>query len=208
MSAQEGTVYLIDDDASVRDALCLLLSLKGMRTQVFASGESFLEAYRPDWRGCVLSDLRMPGMSGLDLQAVLRDRQIPLPLIILTAHGDVATVRRALKNGALDFLEKPFEEDLLLEILSNALRVDRERRIGEDERAAASDRLANLTAREREILAPVAAGKQNVEIAAQFGISPRTVEVHKARIMEKLGCRTLAELIRKIGQLIDISASP
>jgi FixJ family two-component response regulator len=208
MNDQEGTVYLIDDDASVRDALCLLLSLKGMRTQVFASGESFLEAYRPDWRGCVLSDLRMPGMSGLDLQAVLRDRQIPLPLIILTAHGDVATVRRALKGGALDFVEKPFEEDLLLEILSNALRVDRERRICEDERAAASDRLANLTAREREILAPVAAGKQNVEIAAQFGISPRTVEVHKARIMEKLGCRTLAELIRKIGQLIDISASP
>jgi len=147
-------------------------------------------------------------MSGLDLQAVLRLRQIPLPLVILTAHGDVAAVRQALKNGALDFLEKPFEEDLLLQILSNALRVDRERCIGEDERAAASDRLANLTAREREILAPVAAGKQNVEIAAQFGISPRTVEVHKARIMEKLGCRTLAELIQKIADLVDISASP
>jgi FixJ family two-component response regulator len=198
MSDQEGTVYLIDDDASVRDALCLLLSLNGMRTQVFSSGESFLEAYRPDWRGCILSDLRMPGMSGLDLQAVLRQRQVPLPLVILTAHGDVAAVRQALKNGALDFLEKPFEEEMLLQILSNALRVDRERCIGEDERAAALDRLANLTAREREILAPVVAGKQNVEIAAQFGISPRTVEVHKARIMEKLGCRTLAELIQKI----------
>jgi FixJ family two-component response regulator len=208
MSDQEGTVYLIDDDASVRDALCLLLSLNGMRTQVFSSGESFLEAYTPHWRGCILSDLRMPGMSGLDLQAVLRLRQIPLPLVILTAHGDVAAVRQALKNGALDFLEKPFEEDLLLQILSNALRVDRERCIGEDERAAVSDRLANLTAREREILAPVAAGKQNVEIAAQFGISPRTVEVHKARIMEKLGCRTLAELIQKIADLVDISASP
>ncbi|MDB6162013.1 MAG: two component transcriptional regulator, LuxR family [Gammaproteobacteria bacterium] len=198
MSDHEGSVYLIDDDAGVRDALCLLLSLKGIRTQVFASGESFIEAYRPDWLGCILSDLRMPGMSGLELQAVLKQRQIPLPLVILTGHGDVAAVRTALKNGALDFLEKPFEEELLLEVLNNAFRVERERRIGEHERAAASDRLANLTAREREILTPIVEGKQNVQIAAQFGISPRTVEVHKARIMEKLGCRSLAELIRKI----------
>jgi FixJ family two-component response regulator len=198
MSDHEGTVYLIDDDAGVRDALCLLLSRKGIRTQVFSSGDSFIEAYRPDWHGCILTDLRMPGMSGLELQAVLKQKQVPLPLIILTAHGDVAAVRTALKNGALDFLEKPFEEDLLLDILVNALRVDQERRAGEHERAAASDRLANLTAREREILAPLVQGKQNLEIGEQFGISPRTVEVHRARIMEKLGCRTLLELVRKI----------
>ncbi|MDB6012159.1 MAG: two component transcriptional regulator, LuxR family [Gammaproteobacteria bacterium] len=196
MSDQDGTVYLIDDDSGVRDSLGLLLSLKGIRTLVFASAESFIGAYRPEWHGCVVTDLRMPGMSGLELQAALRQRQIDLPVVVLTAHGDVATVRTALKNGALDFLEKPVEDDILLEVVQNALRLDREQRVSTTERAAVSERLARLTAREREILTPLAAGQQNLDIAAQLGISPRTVEVHKARIMEKLGCRSLADLIR------------
>lgn len=193
---ESGTVFLIDDDPSVRDSLSLLLSLKGVRTQLFANAESFIEAYRPGWVGCVLTDLRMPGMTGLELQAALRAREIELPVVVLTAHGDVATARAALKNGAFDFLEKPIDDALLIEVLGNALRVDRERRTAVTTRAFVSARFERLTEREREILALITAGHQNREVAAQLGISPRTVEVHKARIMEKLGCRSLAELIR------------
>ena len=196
MNEQQGTVFLIDDDPGVRDALTLLLSLKGMSTQPFATADTFIQAYQPERAGCVLTDLRMPGMTGLELQAALAERHIDVPLVVLTAHGDVATARAALKNGAFDFLEKPVDDDLLVEVLCNALRVDRERRTASISRSAADTRLERLTAREREILALLAAGHQNREIAAQLSISPRTVEVHKARIMEKLQCHSLAELIR------------
>ena len=168
-----------------------------MRTLPFANAESFIETYRPEWPGCVLTDLRMPGMTGLELQAALRGRGIAVPVVVLTAHGDVATARAALKNGAFDFLEKPIDDAVLLEVLENALRADRERRAVAASRSASDERLERLTAREREILALIGAGHQNREIASELGISPRTVEVHKARIMEKLECRTLAELIRK-----------
>jgi two-component system response regulator FixJ len=196
MSDQEGTVFLIDDDLGVRDSLGLLLSLKGIRTQLFATAESFIAAYRVEWPGCVLTDLRMPGMTGLELQSALRERQIDLPVVVLTAHGDVATVRTALKNGAFDFLEKPVEDAMLLDVLQNALRVDRERRASATARSAATGRLERLTAREHEVLTLLAAGRQNRDIAVDLGISPRTVEVHKARIMEKLDCHSLAEVIR------------
>ena len=196
MNEQQGTVFLIDDDPGVRDALTLLLSLKGMSTQPFATADTFIQAYQPERAGCVLTDLRMPGMTGLELQAALAERHIDVPLVVLTAHGDVATARAALKNGAFDFLEKPVDDDLLVEVLCNALRVDRERRTASISRSAADTRLERLTAREREILTLLAAGHQNREIAAQLSISPRTVEVHKARIMEKLQCHSLAELIR------------
>ena len=196
MNNQDGTVFLIDDDPGVRDALSLLLSLKGMSIRPFATAESFIEAYQPERAGCVLTDLRMPGMTGLELQATLTARHIHVPLVVLTAHGDVATARAALKNGAFDFLEKPVDDELLVEVLRNALRVDRERRAATSSRSAADARLERLTTREREILALLAAGHQNREIAAQLAISPRTVEVHKARIMEKLDCHSLAELIR------------
>ena len=196
MNEQQGTVFLIDDDPGVRDALTLLLSLKGMSTQPFATADTFIQAYQPERAGCVLTDLRMPGMTGLELQAALAERHIDVPLVVLTAHGDVATARAALKNGAFDFLEKPVDDDLLVEVLRNALRVDRERRTASSSRSAADTRLERLTAREREILTLLAAGHQNREIAAQLSISPRTVEVHKARIMEKLQCHSLAELIR------------
>jgi len=196
MNEQQGTVFLIDDDPGVRDALTLLLSLKGMSTQPFATADTFIQAYQPERAGCVLTDLRMPGMTGLELQAALAERHIDVPLVVLTAHGDVATARAALKNGAFDFLEKPVDDDLLVEVLCNALRVDRERRTASISRSAADTRLERLTAREREILTLLAAGHQNREIAAQLSISPRTVEVHKARIMEKLQCHSLAELMR------------
>jgi RNA polymerase sigma factor (sigma-70 family) len=193
---ENDTVFLIDDDPGVRDSLTLLLSLKGIRTQPFATAESFIETYRPEWHGCVLTDLRMPGMTGLELQMALRERHIEVPVVVLTAHGDVATARAALKNGAFDFLEKPIDDAMLLDVLRNALRVDRERRSTMAARAATDRRLERLTQREREILALIAAGHQNREIAAQLGISARTVEVHKSRIMEKLECRSLAELMQ------------
>src|SRR4029077_14746273 len=172
---EEGTVFLVDDDAGVRDSLTLLLSLKGLRTQPFATAESFIETYRPDWSGCVLTDLRMPGMTGLELQAALRERQMEVPVVVLTAHGDVATARAALKNGAFDFLEKPIDDGMLLDVLQNALRVDRERRGAEKTPARAvggrrgaappppppAPRRERPPAREREILALLAAGHQN-----------------------------------------------
>jgi RNA polymerase sigma factor (sigma-70 family) len=196
MNDQEGTVFLIDDDPGVRDALTLLLSLKGLSTQPFATANSFIEAYRPERAGCVLTDLRMPGMTGLELQAELAARHIEVPLVLLTAHGDVSTARAALKNGAFDFLEKPVDDAQLVEVLRNALRVDRERRAAVTARATTDRRIERLTKREREILELIAAGHQNREIATQLGISARTVEVHKARIMEKLECHSLAELMR------------
>lgn len=196
MNDQEGTVFLIDDDPGVRDALTLLLSLKGLSTQPFATADSFIEAYRPERAGCVLTDLRMPGMTGLELQAELAARHIEVPLVVLTAHGDVSTARAALKNGAFDFLEKPVDDAQLVEVLRNALRVDRERRAAVTARATTDRRIERLTKREREILELIAAGHQNREIATQLGISARTVEVHKARIMEKLECHSLAELMR------------
>jgi two-component system response regulator FixJ len=196
MNDQEGTVFLIDDDPGVRDALTLLLSLKGLSTQPFATADSFIEAYRSERAGCVLTDLRMPGMTGLELQAALAARHIEVPLVVLTAHGDVATARAALKNGAFDFLEKPVDDAQLVEVLRNALRVDRERRAAVTARATTDRRIERLTKREREILELIAAGHQNREIATRLGISARTVEVHKARIMEKLECHSLAELMR------------
>ena len=196
MTHEDGTVFLIDDDAGVRDSLSLLLSLKNISTQPFASADSFLETYTPERSGCVLTDLRMPGMTGLELQTAMRERHIELPIVVFTAHGDVATARAALKNGAFDFLEKPVDEAMLLDVLRNALRVDRERRSAATERSTSGQRRDRLTEREREILKLLTIGHSNREIAAQLGISPRTVEVHKARIMEKLECRSLAELIR------------
>ncbi|MBV6425034.1 MAG: Transcriptional regulatory protein FixJ [Steroidobacteraceae bacterium] len=197
----DATVFVVDDDAAIRDALSLLISLRGLRAQVFASAESFLDTYRDAWRGCLLVDLQMPGMSGLELQAELNARGITLPVIVLTAHGDVATTRAALKNGAVDFLEKPVDDAVLMDVLGNAIRLDAERHDTAHARAAAAERLARLTPRERDVLRLLAQGRQLREIAQQLEISPRTVEVYKARMMEKLGCRTLADVVRAGSEL-------
>jgi len=192
----DATVFLIDDDASVRDSLSLLLSLKGIRTQVFAAAETFLETYRPEWRGCVLTDLQMPTMSGLDLQRALLDKGISVPVVVLTAHGDVQTTRLAMKSGAFDFLEKPVNDEVLLDVLNNAIREDSLRHGTQSAENAVRSRLSRLTPREREVLDLLVEGLSQREIAGRLTISPRTVEVYKARMMEKLQCRNLAELIR------------
>jgi RNA polymerase sigma factor (sigma-70 family) len=195
-ASTDTTVFVVDDDASIRDALSLLISLKGLRASVYSSAEDFLAVYDPGWRGCLLTDLKMPGMSGLDLQALLRQRGVTLPVVVLTAHGDVSTTRAALKNGAVDFLEKPVDDEVLVDVLRNAIRIDEERHRANTESAQTAARLARLTSRERDVLELLAQGLQHREIAERLAISPRTVEVYKARMMEKLQCRTLADVVR------------
>jgi FixJ family two-component response regulator len=192
----DPTVFLVDDDAAIRDALSLLISLKGLRTAVFASAESFLQTYSPDWRGCLLTDLKMPGMHGLELQEVLVQRKVELPVVVLTAYGDIATTRTALKNGAADFLEKPVDDDVLIDVLRNAIRLDEARHRVVAERTDTLERLNRLTPRERAVLNLLAEGLQHRDIAERLQISPRTVEVYKARMMEKLHVRSLAEMVR------------
>jgi FixJ family two-component response regulator len=184
------TVFIVEDDASVRDALSLLLSLRGYPTAVFASAEDFLGALAPHWRGVVIADIRMPGMSGLDLQAALAAHPSHLPVIIITGHGDIAAARQAFKAHAVDFLEKPFDEERLLRSIEEAMRG-----LPSEERVAQF-----LSPREREVLDLVVEGLDNRTIGERLAISPRTVEVHKARVMAKLGASNLAELIRIAGR--------
>ena len=189
-------VYLVDDDAAVRDALRLLLDLRGLAVEVFASAAEALVRIDRTSRGCVLTDLRMPVMTGLELMFELRKRSIDLPVVVLTAHGDVSTTRAALRGGAFDFLEKPVDEDILADVLSHAICEDargHQRRLETDARLA---RIGTLTPRERQVLTLLGQGMQNREIAVTLTISPRTVEVYKARMMEKLGCASLADVVR------------
>lgn len=190
------TVFVVDDDVSVRDSLSLMLSLQGFRTASFARGEDFLAVLQPDWLGCVVADLKMPGMSGLELQQTLGRREASLPVVVITAHGDVAASRQAFKADAVDFLQKPFDDEQIVVAIEQAFqRID----VRETERAARRRQaaaLALLTAREREVMHLLGEGLQNREVAERLGLSPRTVEVHKARIMAKLGVRNLAELVR------------
>jgi RNA polymerase sigma factor (sigma-70 family) len=197
MSGAAQTVHIVDDDAAVRDSLALLLELKGLPARSYASAEAFLKAYdgRP---GCVVVDLRMPGMSGLALQEELKRRGIALPLIMVTAYGDVPTARAALKAGAFDFVEKPIEEERLVATLQAALAAAQAERAGAEELAAFRARLERLTAREREVLDMVVEGRHNREIAEALAISPRTVEVYRARMMEKLRVRRLPDLVRLV----------
>lgn len=198
MIMTEPTIFIVDDDAAVRDSLSLLLGLKGLNTRCFAAAEDFLAACQPDWHGCLLLDIRMAGMDGLELQQRLNARQITLPIIFITAHGDVAAARSALKAGAADFLEKPLDDRMLTAAIADALeRNTRQRDVAAEVNEIAA-RMARLTARERDVMAKVADGLPNRGIALQLGISPRTVEVYKARMMEKMQVRSLSELIRLV----------
>jgi two-component system response regulator FixJ len=184
------TVFIVDDDPSVRDALALLLSLRGYPTAMFASAEDFLGALTPRWRGVVLADIRMPGMSGLELQQALAEHRSQLPVIIITGHGDVAAARQALKAHAVDFLEKPFDDARLIQAIDEALS-----------QAGSAAQLPNplaitLSKREKEVMRLVVDGMDNRSVGEQLGISPRTVEVHKSRLMAKVGAKNLAELMR------------
>lgn len=192
MHAEHLTVFIVDDDASVRDSLALMLGLSGYRTVLFADAEAFLAAWQPRWAGCVVADLRLPGKTGVELQAELQARGSRLPFVIITAHGDVPTARAAFQAHAVDFLEKPFDQGHLRSAIERSFSRE-SRRL---QRSAEAARLSTLTARERDVLEHAARGLHAKEIAVQLGISPRTVEVHKTRIMEKLGVRNIGELVR------------
>lgn len=190
------TVFIVENDQSVRDALGLLLGLKGYPVAMFADAESFLAAYRPEWRGCLLVDIRMPGMDGLALQRRLLDSGCSMPSIVMTGHGDVESAREAFRAQAVDFLEKPVDQARLMNAIEEAFvrqaaAQEKEHRRGEFERL-----LAALTAREKEVMELVVAGRHNREIAEALGISARTVEVHKARMMAKLRVESVPDLVR------------
>ncbi|MBS4097082.1 MAG: response regulator transcription factor [Sulfuricella sp.] len=191
-------VYIVDDDAAVRDSLSLLLRLKGYANRTFASAEEFLAQARPDWRGCLLLDIGMAGMDGLALQRELANQGGTLPIIFITAHGDAAKARAALKAGAVDFLEKPLDNEALISAIDEALDHAARERQASAARDGLAARLARLTGRERQVLDLVVEGRHNREIAVQLEISPRTVEVYKARMMEKMQVRTLPDLIRSV----------
>ena len=190
------TVFIVDDDEPMRDSLALMLGLMGYRAASFSSAEAFLEAYQATWTGCVVADLKMPGKSGLELQAELQARGSHLPFVIITAHGGVSSARTAFKADAVDFIEKPFEEADLRVAIEKGLAKE----LGRVKLMAATRdetlKLAMLTHREREVLELAGKGLHAKEIARVLGISPRTVEVHKASVMGKIGARNVSELVR------------
>ena len=189
-------VFVVDDDPDVRDALGLLLRVRGYEAALFSCAEDFLAILTPSMGGCLVVDIRMPGMSGLELQQELVRRGSLLPVVVLTGHGDVDSARSALRAHAVDFLTKPFKEADLLSAIEQGFGIERERLAQTRAIAAGRALVATLTVREREVAALLATGAQNLAIARQLNISPRTVEIHKARCMEKLGARSLADLVR------------
>jgi len=190
------TAYIVDDDRGIRDSLTLWLGMRGIRCLAYESAESFLASVQPDWRGCVLIDLQLEGIDGLQLQARLAERSVTMQVIFVTGHGDAATARDALKAGALDFIEKPVDNERLVELVGTAMAKDAEQAQSRAQAELLAGRLQRLTQREREVMDQVVAGRHNREIAAELGISPRTVEVYKARLMDKLDVRRVADLVK------------
>jgi len=201
MSEAESMVFVVDDDDSLRKALMRLIQSVGMKVEGFASAETFL--LRPQHEGpcCLVLDVRMPGLSGLDLQEKLARANPTLPIIFITGHGTVPMSVKAMKAGAIDFLEKPFEDQALLDLITHALAGNRQTRQAHAEQSKILERFASLTPREREILSLVVTGKLNKQVAMQLDISEQTVKVHRARVMEKMRVESLADLIRISGIL-------
>jgi two-component system response regulator FixJ len=189
-------VHVVDDDEAIRESLALLLESNGQPARAYADAAAFLAGLDPDALGCVVADVRMAPMTGLELQRELRQQGVALPIIIITGHGDVAMAVQALKDGAADFIEKPFDEDVFLASVRSALdqgeRTFRERRVAADLQA----RVATMTPREREVMDLVVQGMANKAVAAELAISVRTVEIHRARVMEKMATKSLSDLVR------------
>ena len=199
----DATVFIIDDDQEVRQAMALLCESVGLAVETFPSADAYLQQFDPERPGCLVLDVRMPGMSGLELQARLAAEEIHPPVIIVTGHGDVPMAVRAVQAGAVNFIEKPFNDQALLDSIHRALELDARRRGQARELAAVRARLASLTPRERQVMELVVKGLRNKMIAAELNVSQSTVEAHRARVMEKMGAGSLSELMRMVLSLKD-----
>lgn len=205
LSSENPTVYVVEDDEANRELMRDLFESVDLRVELFPSGDAFLAAMPVRGPGCILLDVRMPGISGLDLQARLSDAKLDLPIIIVTAHGDTQMAVRAMKEGAFDFVEKPINNQILLDTVNKALTESR--RMGAEirEQESIQKRLDLLTPRETDVLRMIAQGKLNKQIAFELGITQRTVEVHRARVMEKIQAKTVADLLRTVMSLDSFS---
>ena len=198
-------VMVVDDDTGVRNAMRILLKSVGLDATLYASAQEFLAAYQPSQPGCLVLDIRMPGMSGLELQQQLNLQGAVIPVIFMTGHGDIPMAVEAMQHGAFDFLQKPFRDQDLLDRIQRAIAKDAERRQSLGEHARIKAHLETLTEREREVLELMVKGKQNKQIAQELGVSPRTIEIHRARVMEKMDAHSVAELVR---MMLDLSHAP
>jgi FixJ family two-component response regulator len=207
MKNDQPLIYLVDDDEAVRDSLGMLFRSIGLAHQAFASALEFLERYDGKRHSCLVADIRMPGLSGLELQQRLNEQRAEIPIIFITGHGDVPMAVTAMKSGAADFVQKPFRDQDLIDRINKALDRDRERRKGRAEQDAIRARIALLTPRETEVMQRVARGQANKVIAMDLGVSQRTVELHRARVMRKLKMRSVAELVHAIDRIGGVEAS-
>jgi FixJ family two-component response regulator len=198
MKEKPPTVFVVDDDEAVRTSLRLLLKSVGLQVETFASAQEFLDQFDPDRAGCLVLDIRMPGMSGLELQQQLNERHSIMPIVFITGHGDVPMAVEAMQAGAVDFIQKPFRDQDLIDRINRALEKDKAMRGSLRERDEIRRRMSQLTPREREVLELVTQGKANKVIAGDLNVSQRTVEIHRARVMEKMGAASLAHLVRMV----------
>lgn len=197
MSA-EITVFIVDDDQAMAESVRWLIESVGFKVKVFRSARDFLSNYHSSQAGCLVLDVRMPEMTGLELQEQLNERNIDIPIIFVTGHGDVPMATRAMKAGAIDFLMKPFNDQMLLESINKAIELDQQRRQAKGQWQEVAQRIQRLTPRERQIMGLVVQGKLNKVIAQELTISPKTVELHRAKVMEKMGVDSLAELVARV----------
>ncbi len=198
MKAPAPIVFVVDDDTGVRTSIRVLLKSVGIESKPFASAQEFLAAYSPAQPGCLVLDIRMPGMSGMELHEELNERGVVLPIIFVTGHGDVPMAVEAMQQGAFDFLQKPFRDQELIDRVQRALLKDKEYRLLLSQKEGIVARLQSLTPREREVLDLLVKGNANKAMAGELGLSQRTVEIHRAHVMEKMGVRSLAQLVRMV----------
>lgn len=196
LDKQAPTVFVVDDDPAIRIAMQALMESVHLQHEIFGSADEFLEQYSDDRGGCLVLDIRMPGLGGLELQELLVQRRNTLPIIFITGHGDVPMAVEAMQKGAVDFIQKPFRDQDLLDRIHDALKADRERRVERQQRSEVVERVARLTNREHEVFDLVVTGKANKVIAYELGVSQRTVEIHRAHVMEKMEARSLADLVK------------
>ena len=201
MTDYSPTVFLVDDDEAVRDSLGLLMKSVALTSRSFASADEFLAEYDPESPGCLVLDIRMPGMSGMELQQKLIEMRAILPIIFITGHGDIPMAVEAMQRGAVDFIPKPFRDHELLDRINKAIEDDRENRDALLERKEVEKRVEKLTPREKQVMELVVQGKANKVIAGDLEVSQRTVEIHRARVMEKMQVRSLAQLVRMVMQV-------